>query len=560
MRIWHRLKTLVPLLLAVVVGAECRGQSMGGYPSYGAPAFMAGGGSGYQGMPQSFQSHPGISPFDHALEQHFSTDGLWFKRMFSGMGRANDYYFNVDLIDNKTRTMKGTIGDPRAPTYDQDDLQITPGNFPDALFFPTYPHLNAGSTGGNENLGVRISGGVDNRLGWGFSWNASYNGDATDVYDTRNNLEARRLHFYDALTLAATSGVANGRLPRNLRHLDQRRIIDEQILNNRVFDAADAETFGVFGTTFEILDRYLYPLGGIGLQTGDPADPDGTSQRFDLDYRISHDIKSFGGGFHFSSSPIYETDSLKVRPIVGGRVFRLYEGFRFFGADSGLTYTISQPNDQDDDGDAIIDNVAENGALDFVDPITTDTEEIIVRSFVNNNIRSTMTGPEIGLEYHVGETGGVEFYGSTRVGALFNVETAHLEGDNIGDTQATTIDPITGLTTRSHLFDTTTTGVGRTQNYFQDSNTTTHLSPLFEQSINAELPMFSKIPVLRDIWQLEHARLRLGWTHTYIGQVANPATSIVWESNPQAGLFPHLRKTRGSFFQNTFNAGINWEY
>ena len=558
MRIWHRLKTLVPLLLAVAVGAECQAQSMGGYPSYGAPAFMAGGGDPYQGVPQSFQSHPMISPYDHALEQHFSSDGIWFKRMLSGMGQMNDYYLNVDYIHTRSRTMGGTVGDGRVPTFDQLDLRTTPGNFPDALFFPTFPNHNSDSTGPNKNSGIRLSGGVDNRLGWGFSWNATYNGESTDVFDTRKNLEANRLHFIDALTLEATGGVSDATLPSNLRHLDQRKLIEEQILNNRVFDAADAEVFGVFGSTFEVLDRYLYPLGGIGIQNGNGIG--GVSQLFDLDYRIEHEIKSYGGGFHFSSSPIYETDSFRVRPIVGGRVFRIMEAFKFFGADSGLAYTFSQPNNQDDDGDAIIDNVEENGALDFTDPITTDTEEIMVRSFVNNYIRSTLTGPEIGLEYELGEKGGVAFSGSTRVGALFNVEKANLEGDNIGDTFAVTVDPITGLTTRSEMFDTSTDNGQLTLNAFRDSNETTHLSPMFEQSLNAELPIFSHIPVLRDVWQLEHARLRLGWTYTWIGEVANPTTSIRWESNPRAGVFPSLKTSRGEFFQNTFNAGLNWEF
>ncbi len=110
------------------------------------------------------------------------------------------------------------------------------------------------------------------------------------------------------------------------------------------------------------------------------------------------------------------------------------------------------------------------------------------------------------------------------------------------------------------MFDTSTDNGQLTQNAFRDSNETTHLSPMFEQSLNAELPIFSHVPVLRDVWQLEHARLRLGWTYTWIGEVANPTTSIRWESNPRAGVFPSLKIEREEFFQNTFNAGINWEF
>ncbi|MEZ6127422.1 MAG: hypothetical protein R3C59_01905 [Planctomycetaceae bacterium] len=567
MRIWHRFKLLAPLLLAITVAADGRAQDMSGYGSYGAPAFMPGappygspayGATAYQGMPQSFHPSPNISPYDHAFEQHYTSDGLWYKRAISGMGKTNNYFFNIESIQTRSRKLRGTIGDGSAPTFDQDQVLITPANFPDALFLPSFPHYGAGVTGTNKNQGIKLSGGSRNQIGWGFSWNASYNGESTDVFNSRAILESQRLHFFDALVLEASGGVANGALPSNLRHLNERAILERDILGVRTFDAADAETFGVLGSTFEILDRNLYPHGSIGLQTGE--DVDGVSQLFDMDYIAQHSLTSYGGGFHFSFMPMYEDGDKKVRAIIGARVFRLQEGFHFFGADSGLGYGFSLPNGLDDDDDFVIDNVDENGNLNFVDPVTDDTQEIMIRSFVNNVVRSTMSGPEIGVEYEVAKRKSVRFYGATRVGALVNVEKMSLEGDNIGDTTAIEVDPDTGLFVRSQMFDTSTNNGQRTQNFFTDSNSTTHISPMFEQTLSAELPLFDRVPILQDIWQLQNAKLRLGWTYTWIGEVADPNQSIVWRSNPRDGVFPSLSTNRSSFFQNQFSAGINWEF
>ena len=91
------------------------------------------------------------------------------------------------------------------------------------------------------------------------------------------------------------------------------------------------------------------------------------------------------------------------------------------------------------------------------------------------------------------------------------------------------------------MFDTSTAGGGRTMNFFTDNASSTHISPLFEQSIKADVPIFSKLPVFRDIWQLQEARLQLGYTYTWIGEVASPNQSIVWVSNPIDGVFPFIK-------------------
>lgn len=573
MRMWHRFQILMLLLTATTTTfSTVRAQEMMGSP-YGAPAFMGGPGSypgaSVQGMPPGFLPHSNIAPFENAFEQHYESDGLWFKRVIGGMSPLNDYYFNVDYVITNSRAMSGLVGDSNAPTFIQDAVTSTTDTdrdgavtFPETNFLPMFAPYNTRIIGNIENMGVRLSGGVNNQTGWRFAWDVTYGGDSNDVYDARQTREAQQIRSVDALYLAATGGVTNGinsnGLPTNLRNVNERQVIETQILNARVFDAADAEDFGVLGSTAEILDRQLYPYGGISLQNG--VEIDGVVQMFDLDYIVKHGLETNGAGFHFASSPMYESGSLQIRPLVGGRYFRIQEGFYFGGVDSGLDYQANQPDGIDDDNDFIIDNVAENGTNTFTDPITDDTREILIRSFVNSQVRSTMAGPEIGVEYEVAKKKGVRFTGSTRVGAMINSERMSLSGDNIGDVFATETDLDTGLIVNSQMFDTSTAGGVRTQNFFTDAINTTHVSPLFEQQLNADIPVFSKIPVLRDIWQLESAKLRLGWKYTWIGEVANPTQSIVWASNPRAGLFPSLKTERGNFWQNQFNIGINWEF
>ena len=122
-----------------------------------------------------------------------------------------------------------------------------------------------------------------------------------------------------------------------------------------------------------------------------------------------------------------------------------------------------------------------------------------------------------------------------------------------------TADPVTGATVETNMFNTDTTQ-GPSLNAFSDSASSTHMSPLFEQSFNAQIPIFNRVPVLRDVSLLEDAKLSLGWTFLLIGQIAEPNSSIVYDSSPVTGDFLHYQIDRNTFMQNTFNVGVNWSY
>ena len=182
MRIWHRLKTHLLLVLAITMAVEASAQNMPGYPPQGAPAYSAGPPPGYPGSAgpgvPSFQPHPTISPYENMFEQHYNSDGVWFKRAITGMQNANDHYFNIDYTRTKTRTLSGVFGQGTTPTFDQlallgiaDSSRGDNVIFPDAFTLPSFPQANLVSLGPNENQGVRLSGGIKNKTGWHFAWN-----------------------------------------------------------------------------------------------------------------------------------------------------------------------------------------------------------------------------------------------------------------------------------------------------------------------------------------------------------------------------------------------------
>jgi len=184
-----------------------------------------------------------------------------------------------------------------------------------------------------------------------------------------------------------------------------------------------------------------------------------------------------------------------------------------------------------------------------------------VYSYINSQVVSNLAGPEIGFQYELGSKKGIQITGSTRLAAMFNTERLKMSGDNIGNFMGVEVveDPITGNNVFTRMYD-TSTYQGPTLNASSDNATSTHMSPLLEQSLNAQIPIFNRVPVLRNMWQLEDAKLSLGWTLLVIGQVADPNDSIVYNSSPISGEFLHYHTERNTFYQNTFNVGVNWAY
>ena len=581
MRIWHRLKSVLPLMLAIIMSASGVAQVISGVPNSGYPAFNTGTNGysaiDYQGMPPAFQSYPRMSPFENRMEQHVNSDGLWFRDTISHFERRGKYKFDVQVewLRSTVRDFGGFVGDPNAITTIQlDNFGSTDVEAVVAAI--GYP-LQMGQVPRVQTDGLRLSTIVSSPEGWRIGVNGMFTPNKVAVFDRRKVVEAARrsIDEIDALFLEATGGIM-GPIPlTNLRNTSDREIVETRILDNEILRTGGEfdpeEEFDPRGSASDILERTLLVLPDLPLQNGVLLE--GVNQFFDLDFIVRHSVETFGAGVHFETAPMFRQGNIQFRGLFGGRFMQIKEGFHFNGVSSGLEYdqtlSIGQIDLIDNDGDFLIDELGEQSGTGTGDGTGTGTggdisftrlnpyPQMLIRSFAYSQVETKLGGPEFGFSYDIAKTGGARIWGSTRAGALFNEERIRLQGDNIGDTS--TVDEL-DPTILQDMFDTTVTNGSLTENAFQDRDGGMHLSPMFEQNITAQLPLFNRVPVLRDIKCLEHSSLQLGWSFLWIGEVAEPQGSINWASNPRAGLFPTVRVKRGHFYQNTFRFGLNCEY
>lgn len=619
MRIRHSFKLLVPVLAALLSGLSAKAQSGAVYPSPGpmyyngppgyapmqgaqmasyAPmqggqmagyAPMPGGPMPGQGYPPSFAPAPALSHYDHMLEQYFSSDGTWFRNATDGFGAFNhprSWYFGAEYTRTRTRQMRGIVGDEGVATYaqmmDPENDQVLPG----LSFYNYFNPASASFIPELSNNGIKLNGGFWNTDGSGLLLTANWVADDTSTFDARRNMEEHRLPRDTVLRMRRNQGRDDGAIynsggPSDL-DLTKNDILGEGVpfdtVGNQVF--ADAPWLG---TTFDILDRTLMNLYGIPINNGSFSGIPGTGATvpYDINFILKHSITNYGATADWAFSPIYESGAIKVRPILGGRYYHIDESFGFRGESSLLSYGATNgdndtpinakvhpvANGVDDDGDFIIDNPDEPSNTPtttptaFFVPLTGLSDQLWVQSYLDSTVVSDLAGPQIGFHYELGDNRGIRLTGLTRVGALFNTERIHVHGDNIGNFMGVEVtpDPITGANIATPMFDTNNND-GPTENAFSDKSYSTHISPMFEQGLNAQVPLFKQVPVLRDMWQLEDANLTLGWSYLLIGEIADPNQSINWTSAPILGETPVAKPDRYNFGQSTLSIGINWNY
>ncbi|MCA9066282.1 MAG: hypothetical protein KDA96_24615 [Planctomycetaceae bacterium] len=516
-------------------------------------------------------------------ESHTNQDGMWFRNAMNGFGpfnRPKEYFFGARFIQTKTRDLNGIVGAEGVPTYAQQNDPLGNDINPGLMNFHYFNPAPAALIPQLRTNGIAIDGGFWNPDGSGLLVNVTWNARKTSRFDARAIEEAKRLPTLVARQLAGGAGIPNGTAYPGGDVNDQ--ILTTRILSSATnFDTTDSVGFGIYGSTFDILDRTMFNLYSIPVLTGDDLLIwDGESAPYDMDFILEHSIQTLGGSVDWAFAPIYEGNGIVVRPTFGGRYFRIDEQFGFRGrtsllyygldnadADTPITAKVFPPkNGIDEDGDYIADTADEpnNSPLatgTTFSPLPGFSENLIVNAYLNSRVVSDMGGPEVGLHYQIGEARAIQLTGSTKFGVMFNREKLTIDGDNIGNAPGQEVipDPITGANVAVRLFDTDTTN-GPTQNAFADATSSTHVSPMIEQGLTASIPIFSRVPVLRDAWQLEDARLNVGWNLLWIGEVADPNESIIWKSSPVTGVFPEVDPDRFSFTQNTFSIGVDWAY
>lgn len=562
MRTPHWLTPLAICFLVALSGAHAMAQ----YP--GMPGHT---GIHTQGMPPgAYNPYPRISPFEQAYSRTYNRGGTWFNDSRGAAVVTNrNWFMNVDFIKSEVRSLTGLVGDPNSQSYYDLIYTTLVANesqqyADDFGFFNYFDAVNARAISDLTSTGLRISGGFLNQNASGFEFDVSWNRESNAKYNARQTLESGR---YDAETqrrLGRGPGFEdNSRLFR--RYRDEREVL-EALLTGPDFFLTDIFPLD----PIEVFEANLLNLNGLPLDNGSFG---GVTQPYDMDYILTHSHQSFGTNFGYLMTPILE-GGLTVRPYIGGRYLYIQEGFGFDGVDSNTLYDgdnnlvitadyklHSHPDGVDDDGDFIIDNAGfdeTNAAVVVFNQLQGE----FIRSFLKTEVTTHLAGPEIALRYDLGDPIGRGFSlsGKTKVGLMVNHENIEMRGDNIGAIMR--FDPLvvaadTG-NVHTEIFD--ITDEDPTPNAFSDSKQTTHASPLFEQSFNAELPIFDRVPGLNRVRQLQGARFRVGYSWLYIGEVASPNQSILWQANPQAGIFPKIRLKRDEYSISTVNFGIDWAF
>lgn len=459
--------------------------------------------------------------------------------------------------------MKGLVGAEGVQSYLQQNDPASNDINPDLSSFNYFNAAHASIIPKLTTQGMKLSGGFWNPDESGFLFSGGYQFQDTSTFDARKNALANRLDTTEALRFQRAAGLGNPSVFNLGGRTDLDLLKNGILAPGTVFDATDTVSYGTLGSTFEILDRTLLNLYGIPTTSGVV---NGEVEPFDVDYILKQTIASGGAYADWAFSPMYDNDRIKVRAVVGGRWLWIDETFKFNGTSTWLAYNSQGATA---DGDTPVNAkvfLPDTGVLPTTTTVGTYTaplgiNDLLVRAYIKSQVITNLYGPEMGLHYELGNRKGIQVTGSTRVAAMFNSETLRLEGDNIGNFTGIEVvpDPVTGANIASRMYD-TSTRQGPSLNAFKDVSVGTHISPLFEQSFTAEIPIFDRVPVLRNVSILDGAKFSVGWTGLVVGQVADPVKSIVWDSSPISNEFLHYRPNRKTFVQNSLNLGINWTY
>jgi len=483
------------------------------------------------GYPPGANAWPGVSPYmGPAMDQTTYEDGNWFNRQFTGNRK---FYFSTEaLIGSTQRGANIRIG-----AYGVNEVPVFPGtgttgaatnNLHNQLFFET-----AITTNNMPDRSVTATGG-------GGGGGATSNGDIPVFVEHM---------FYDMIDPAQAGGV---RATWGWFNPDQSGFQASGFGLNSAdstffsgtglpFDSTDAVTFGL-----PYIQQRVRAFSGLPLQGAD-SDGDGRPgfvQPFDIFYRMRFETQLAGANVDWYWSALYDRSSLLIRPVAGARFLQIREQFTFDGSDSGLGYTIQGATAGGGGGGGAVTGVQ------VFSPLVLDTAFSIpnvMNSYLNSASRSLLAGPEAGLRFDVGSDR-FKVWTQSKFGLLANNTRRTLNGFNIGDANFVANGRTTTVMPR--INDTTT-------NAFASQNSSTWVSPMFEQSIFVKAPLFQFVPVLNKARILNQAEFQAGYTLLVVGQVARPDQQIDWQAFP---VNPRLRTERSTYTNSMLSFGVEWAY
>lgn len=471
--------------------------------------------------PNTMNPWPEVSPFyppNVSYTQHQNKGGLWFK---DAVHRQTDYEFGLDYILTSFKEPHDRIvgsnflplvnfGGVMTPVGQvvvtnnlspEQDLGLLTNTFPGAFPFPILLDGTALITFPDTQLFPimttgALAGGLDSN-GIKAHW-AAFNEDGTGW-----NLRA----FF--------APEANTNFARGNETLFDVPITQQVILANPGLISS------LYGAVPLIFSNQLFGIDGNtqGFL--------GDTQKYDILYRLDYSTWAAGGQANRYNGLLHKSDSVRVTSFYGARYMYLDETFQFHGIDSGLGYDIETDGDNIDFG-------RPTGGLTIAYPL--------MDSRLNSTVQSHLAGAQGGFRIDIGHKGAFHVWAETTGGLLANYETLEVNGNNIGV-------PLL----RPDMHD----GVQFLDNSFRDKERHTHVSPLFEQSIYADIRLRHIFPFLKHSYFLEEAQFRCGYTFTWIGEVARPGSTINWVGFPK---FPGVKVSHESFTMDQLSLGLTIPY
>ncbi len=339
----------------------------------------------------------------------------------------------------------------------------------------------------------------------------------------------------------------------------------------------------------------LLNLRGLPVADGTPR---GQTIPYDIYFNVRVTSAQIGTHLDYYFTPFLERKWLSVNAMVGAEYLNIRESLNFEGIDSGMLYTPSTsgssgtvvaldrdfkaqstPNGIDDNIDGIIDNAVspEPGPTTSGGTTTTTTGTLfsfptpfaLLPATIDVQTNTNLVGPTFGLHYQLGSNS-FHLIGESKFGLMANYETIELSGNNIGSTTRLNGTPVnfpaelTGnkgalqAEEQQALFIPAPSDLN--PNAFESSAQHSHISPLFEQSIIAEAPVFQYVPILGKMWPFANANLRGGYTFMWVGDVIETNQSVDYQGDPMAGLEPRIEPARGSWWTDNWSVGASWNW
>lgn len=548
------------------MGPYSPGPSMGGGSAGDYPGMGPQGGA----YPSYYQPYPSISPYEQEFNQISNRGGIWESESQSRISMPSRWKLRTEYVRMKAERGRNLIGNANAPIYRE---QIAPvveaaggggGNnniddYLDALRgtnngvgFNLFDPVSAKELDRAEMQGIRLTLQAENSDGSGFELWGLWAKDDDNEFDARENVDPSRGNQQAALQF---------------------------FIDNPALIGVSDITIANFPDVFEVLQNNLLNLRGIPLDDGtlttlsDGTTFGGANAVYDIAFQVRTDVETYGTGLRWKAMPLYKTSSIRIRPSAGLRYTAVRDKFGFFGQDSGILYDAqdditqpplpdvklhSLPNGFDDDGDGIVDNAGliedqfgggggGGGTTNANFFQIGDSLIFPVTSILDNEVESHLAGPEVGLSYDFGGDGGFQLGGSTNFGLLMNYQRIRLSGDNIFVT-----------TRESDLIRTSATNSN--PNQFTAAEDHTSFSPMIEQMVYAEGPLFQYLPMLRRSRILRNANFRAAYTLTMISELTRASDSIIWQGNPSQNIFPGIQTSRSTFRTSSWNFGVTWSW